>query len=82
MIYETPNKQRIIKKKVSEGSNGKNYYSIEVLSNGSYLVLNVAEPVFDSIKEGFQYTLVLEHTTYYDTVNNRVVQRLRVVDVY
>lgn len=82
MIYETPNKQRIIKKKVSEGSNGKNYYSIEVLSNGSYLVLNVAEPVFNLIEEGFQYTLVLEHTTYYDTVNNRVVQRLRVVDVY
>lgn len=81
MIYTTPTKQRIVKKKETQGTNGKNYYSIEVLSNGSYLVLNVAEPVFNLIEEGFQYTLVLEHTTYYDNVNNRVVQRLRVIDV-
>lgn len=82
MIYTTPNKQRIIKKKTTQGSNGKTYYSIEVLSNGSYLALNIAEPVYNLIEEGFQYTLVLEHTTYYDAVNNRVVQCLRVIDVY
>lgn len=81
MVYITPTKHRIVEKEVYESNTGKKYYSVKLIDNNYYIKLNVDEYIYNIIEEGFQYTLTLEHTTFYDSVNNKVLQRLKLIDV-
>lgn len=81
MIYKTPIKHRIVNKEIYETPAGKCYYSVKLIDNNYYIKLNVDENIYNIIEEGFQYILTLEHTTYYDSVNNKVLQRLKLIDV-